>query len=363
MAKILVIDDEALPRETLIRLLNAGGYETVEAASGRAGLQIAAEQLPDLIISDVRMPLMDGLAVLKELRANPHTSSIPIVFVSALNDLKAIRDGMNAGADDYLGKPYSAAELLGVVSTQLHKKTVIQDKYDTNLKILRKNITYALPHEFRTPLGVILGYGRLLEAEYNTIQPQELQEWAQTIVKSGLRLQRVIENYLVYIQIEMIHSDPHQVEALRNHIIKDSAVVIENAARKKALEYARVPDLSLDLCHIALRISEANLEKIVTELVDNAFKFSTTGSRVFVKSLHEDGLFKFYVRDYGRGISPEQKESLGAYMQFNREIFEQQGLGLGLTIARRLIELHKGTVRIESRLGQGTAIGVELPIY
>ncbi len=363
MVKILVIDDDPLPRETMIRLLTFSGYETLEAQDGRTGIQLASQYLPDLVISDVRMPNINGFDVLKELRFNPDTSSIPVVFVSALNDLKAIREGMNEGADDYLGKPYSAEELLRVVDTQLKKRTLARDKFDTSLKLLRKNIIYALPHEFRTPLSVILGYAHLLQDEYATVEREELHQWAQTLVKSGNRLQRVIENYLVYTQIEMIQGDANEVEQLRNHIIEDVARIIETVAQKKAKEYERPNDLSMDLCHLALRISEANLKKIVEELVDNAFKFSAKGSKVVIHGMHEQGIFKLQIQDYGRGMTPNQIESLGAYMQFNRAIFEQQGLGLGFTIAQRLVELHNGKIRIESQDGQGTTIDIELSIY
>ncbi len=363
MPKILVIDDDAMPRETIIKLLNLGGYETLEARDGRTGMQLASQHLPDLVISDIRMPIVSGFDVLEGLRANPATNSIPVIFVSALNDIKAIRDGMNAGADDYLGKPYSADELLRVVDTQLKKKTLAHDKFDTSLKVLRKNIIYALPHEFRTPLSLILGYGQILESEYNTIKPDELLQFAQSIVSAGNRLQRVIENYLVYAQIEMIQNDPQEIEQLRNHIIKDVAKIIETVAQKTASKYQRSADLSLDLCHVALRISEANLEKIIEELVDNAFKFSAKGSKVVIKAIHEKEMLKLYIRDYGRGMTAEQIKSLGAYMQFNRALFEQQGLGLGFTLAQRLVELHKGKLRIESRPDQGTAIGIEMPLY
>jgi two-component system, sensor histidine kinase and response regulator len=363
MPKILVIDDDAMPRDTIIKLLKFSGYETLEARDGRTGIQLAAEHLPDLVISDIRMPIVNGFDVLEGLRANPNTNAIPVVFVSALNDIKAIREGMNAGADDYLGKPYSGEELLRVVDTQLKKKNLVHDKFDTSLKVLRKNIIYALPHEFRTPLSLILGYGQILESDYKTIKPEELLESAQVIVSAGNRLQRLIENYLVYAQIELIQGDPNEVEQLRNYIIKDVAQIIEKVAGKIAAKYQRTADLTLDLCPLALRISEPNLKKIVEELVDNAFKFSAKGSKVVIKSAHEKDSFKFYIRDYGRGMTTEQIKSLGAYMQFNRALFEQQGLGLGFTLAQRLVELHSGKLRIESRPDQGTAIGIEMPLY
>ncbi len=363
MPIVLVIDDDTLHRKTTVDILNAGRYETLESSDGRSGLRLAYEHMPDLVISDIRMQNYDGYALLHDLRSDARTSAIPVVFLSALNDPKAIRHGMNEGADDYLGKPFSAEELLRVVQTQLRKKSIIQDKYDTSLKLLRKNIIYALPHELRTPLSIILGYGEILKSDYGTVTQDELLQWAQAIVGAGQRLQRVIENYLVYAQIEVIQGDPKEVEQLRNYIVKDAATVIETAAKTLADQYGRVDDLSLNLCHLALRISEANLKKIVEEVVDNAFKFSYPGSKVLVKSIREQDTFKLYVQDYGRGMTPDQIKSLGAYMQFNRALLEQQGLGLGFTLARRLVELHDGKLYVESRPEQGTMVSIEWSVY
>lgn len=363
MPRVLVVEDEVLLRKTTVDVLTFGGYETLEAADGYTGMHLTREHLPDLVISDVMMPNFDGYELLKALRTDPRTSAIPVVFLSALNDSKDIRHGMNEGADDYLGKPFSADELLRVVGTQLKKKTLIQDKYDTSLKLLRKNIIYALPHELRTPLSIILGYGQILETDYQTVSPDDLLQWAQAIVGAGQRLQRVIENYLVYAQIEVIQGDAAEVEQLRNHLVRDAASVIENVARALAVQYERETDLSLDLCRLALRISEANLKKIVEELVDNAFKFSSPGSKVLVKSVRDEDIFKLYVRDHGRGMTPEQVTALGAYMQFDRALLEQQGLGLGFTLAHRLVELHNGKLNIESRPQQGTLVSIEWSVY
>lgn len=363
MPKILIIEDESLPRETVVRLLNRKGYETLEAQDGQMGVNLAREHQPDLVLSDIHMPKLNGFQVLQHLRASPETSTIPVIFLSAMNDLKASRQGMAQGADDYLGKPYSADELLQIVSVQLQKKARIQEKQDTSLKVLRKNIIYALPHELRTPLSIILGYGQILEADAKKVQPDEILEFAQSIVASGQRLQRVIENYLVYAQIEVLNGDKNEIEKLRNHIIKDVAKVIEEAARKRAAQYHREDDLYLDVCHLALRISEANLSKIVDELLDNAFKFSRPGSKVVVKAVRDGDSFRLYIRDHGRGMTNEQLNSLGAYMQFDRELFEQQGLGLGFSIAQKLVDLHSGKLNIESRPNQGTMISVELSIY
>lgn len=122
MVQILVIEDEAWIRESAIELLEAEGFEAIEATNGLEGLHKAQELLPDLIVCDVMMPEMDGYALLEKLQENEKTASIPFIFLTAKVDKKDMRQGMDLGADDYLTKPFSRAELLFSISARLKKK-------------------------------------------------------------------------------------------------------------------------------------------------------------------------------------------------------------------------------------------------
>ena len=117
----------------------------------------------------------------------------------------------------------------------------------------------------------------------------------------------------------------------------------------------------LDVCHAAAAITEDYFTKIVDELLDNAFKFSSSGSPVEVRSVVNEGYVMLTVRDRGRGMKPEHVSEIGAYMQFERKLYEQQGSGLGLTIAKRLTELHGGELKVQSEIGTGTSVAVRLP--
>jgi two-component system sensor histidine kinase/response regulator len=270
---------------------------------------------------------------------------------------------MELGADDYITKPFAPVELVKSVRTQLDKQATIAHKFESTLSALRTNIAYALPHELKTPLIGIEGYGRLLMMDYDKLKPEQLLEYATWIVKSSERLQRVIENCLVYAQIELIAADPAQLVALRNHNLANPAAIIAEAAHQSAELAARAADLKLDLSGTEpLQISEENLKKIVRELVNNAFKFSEKGKPVTVSGTTADGKFVVRVRDLGRGMSAEHIQSIGAYMQFERALYEQQGLGLGFVIARRLVELHGGTIHVWSIPSQGTEVSVRLPM-
>lgn len=128
--KILVVDDEVTIRTNLVLLLRKEGFEVLEASNGKMALALAREQAPGLIISDVTMPVLDGYGLLQQLRADPLTAHLPLIFLSAHSDRADQRRGMNLGADDYLGKPFTRHELLEAVSARIRRSQAL-DRSDT----------------------------------------------------------------------------------------------------------------------------------------------------------------------------------------------------------------------------------------
>jgi signal transduction histidine kinase len=144
---------------------------------------------------------------------------------------------------------------------------------------------------------------------------------------------------------------------------EDSRIIIEDQAIQKAQEYDREADLKMEIQDLPpVRIMEDYLKKMIEELVDNAFKFSESGKNVYLTASRSGNHCVIQVTDYGRGMTTEQVTDIGAYMQFNRKFYEQQGSGLGLVIARRITEIHGGRLSIESIPNQQTTITVKLPI-
>jgi len=309
------------------------------------------------------MPPLDGFQMLERVRQASKTSTIPVIFLTAENNYPAVRKGMLGGAEDYLTKPVSPRDLLSSIQVQLEKRAVLEEKHNTTLRLLRKNIIYALPHELRTPLTTISGYAHLLQMDEGKSKPQDILQFAQSISDASSRLERLIENYLIYAQLELIHLDSAQLQAARNHLVRDCASIIAASAAERASKYNRAEDLRLELFHLALQISEKDLSKIILELVDNAFKFSKRGSPVIVRSMREEDMLHVLICDEGRGMNSEQVTLMGAYMQFGRELYEQQGLGLGFAVAKRLIELHGGAVTVDSHPNQGTVVSIRFSIY
>lgn len=121
MKKILVIEDEAATLENLALMLEMEGFQVFSAPNGRLGVNVAREEMPDVILCDISMPELDGYGVLEALRGDPDTVSIPFIFLSAKGDKKDLRVGMNLGADDYLSKPAGADEVLAAIRTRLQR--------------------------------------------------------------------------------------------------------------------------------------------------------------------------------------------------------------------------------------------------
>src|SRR5215475_8868239 len=222
MRKILVIDDEEWLREMVHMALHQKGFDVVEAANGSLGVEMARQELPDLILCDVNMQKMDGYLALSSLRNEPTTAAIPFILMTGLADNAGMRHGMELGADDYLPKPFTIDALYAAVEARLKKVQAVRQEAEKKLTDLRDNISLMLPHELRTPLNGILAYGEILSTEAGTLPPEEIAEMGNVIHESGRRLERLIENFLIYAQIELLGADPQKLLALRKKLTKSS---------------------------------------------------------------------------------------------------------------------------------------------
>jgi two-component system sensor histidine kinase/response regulator len=361
MTKILVVEDNEPSRINMLELLEAEGFDVVGAKDGRVGVQLAREHLPDLIVCDIMMPELDGYGVLSALRQDLETATIPFIFLTAKADQAALRQGMVLGADDYLTKPFKRDELLEAISTRLDKHTAVQTRFQKKLNDLRDSVTLALPHELRTPLTSILTGSTLLQEDFDSLERGDIQDLLDIIHAGAQRLQRLVMNYLLYAELEVVASAPQAARVLSRKSVNPQPLVAE-VALHKAAQTRRNSDLSLEVAEADVRIAEDHLHKIAEELVDNAFKFSQAGTLVRVAGTGGDQTYVLSFTDHGRGMTAEQVANVGAYMQFERKLHEQQGQGLGLAIAKRLAELYGGGLTIESTPGRQTTVHVTLPV-
>lgn len=363
MTTILVIEDDDNVREILTEILTAENFQVIAAEDGPIGVKLAQEKLPNVIICDVMMPELNGYGVLSQLRQNPSTQTIPFIFLTAKSAKTDLRQGMALGADDYLTKPFTRDELLEAIATRLEKQVIFEQRSQKQLDELRGSLFHSLPHELRTPLNGILGLSRLLIEDYDITDRDEALEMLQEIYTSGERLYRLTQNFLLYADLELTAKDPARIRALRQGQEKiDTQKSITEIATQKAQTTNRTSDLTLELQEIIISIGEQKFRKIIEEIIDNAFKFSDPGTLIEVKTSSKENIFTLYVTNRGRGMTAEQMASLGAGMQFERKLYEQQGSGLGLIIAKRLVELHGGNLALDSIPNQETVVRIALPI-
>jgi two-component system, sensor histidine kinase and response regulator len=359
MHKILVIDDDAALRKTLEVALQVFGYDTLTASNGEQGIRQAREWMPDLVLCDVNMPGMDGRVVLQTLRNDPALGNRQFVLMTGNQEQNPQREGMNLGADDYLPKPFEIAQLRTCVEARLRRAHTYRRLEDGMLRRHAQMFGSTLPHEFMTPLNGILGFAEILKEDLHKIPHEESVQMLMDIESCARRLHRTLMNYLMLVQIENA-SDQDRVAANAGLNGDRAANVIITAAENAAANVSRPNDLRLDVKLIGVRAQEADLRVVAEHLIENAFAYSPIGTPVEVSFQSEEGRPIVRVKDHGRGMTAEQISQIGAFMQFERKRFEQQGLGIGLALVKRLLERQGGALKFESAPGLGTTAIVEL---
>ncbi|MCC7446564.1 MAG: response regulator [Anaerolineae bacterium] len=355
MKTILVIDDDLVIRQLVTAVFKSENYCVLAAPNGSIGLELAQQHLPDLVICDINMPDMDGYAVLAALQANEATADIPFIFLSAREERDDIRRGMNLGADDYVTKPFRVGELASTVATRLEKQANLARQSEKKLDDLRTTIAQALPRDLQAPISVVRQNSHRLVEDLRRTNA-EYAAMFEAVDHSAERLYRLADRFWTFVDTEQGRISPNQTSQTRQ-----TSDVITGVAKDAARADHREDDLVLSLVDVPVSMPEDYLRKIVHELATNAFKFSKSGTPVEITTcLREDRLI-MKVSDQGRGMTREQIASISPYMQFDRHRYEQQGMGLGLIIVKRLSEIYGGQMSIESIVGQGTSVSIVLP--
>ncbi len=352
--RILVIDDNAGLRASLASALEAVGYEVKTGADGRQGVLLAKEFKPAVVVCDMHMPNANGSSVLAELRKEERFALSQFILMTGDLNGTPQRVGMNLGADDYLAKPFTVDEFLNCVSVRLQRSQLYKRAGERALLHFRETIAHSLPHEVFTPLTGILGFTEVLRDEIGRVSPEEAGKMVSEIHVSAERLYRTLKNYLRILDV-LNDKQPPGAKAERTRAT-DVPGVIHLAADGIMTKYSRQSDLKQECAELDVPLSSADLSTIVTELVDNACKYSVRGSPVTVQLSSIRGETKLQVTDRGRGMSPDQIAQIGAFRQFDRKKYEQQGLGLGLTLTQHLVERHGGQFSLQSTLGTGTTV-------
>jgi two-component system, sensor histidine kinase and response regulator len=371
MKKILVIDDAEFILESTSTLLEFEGYDVYTASDGELGVKMAFEEQPDLILCDISMPKLDGYGVLSAIKKDHYLSTIPFVFLTAFAEKANMRAGMAKGADDYIIKPFTKEDLIAAIDAIWKKYTIIDERVQKQVNEVGKNVTYALPHEFRTALNEVIGSAKFLISGAGTISNEEIRETSEDIVYSANRLLKITENFLMYVSIESFASNPERRQLLRQCLTVEPRAIMHDVANVTSYRYNRKSDLVIediygDHTHsekLMIEISSESFAKLLNELLDNAFRFSETGQKVYLSFIKEGEFLKINIKDEGRGMTPEQIREISALTQFDRALYEQQGVGLGLIVSKKIVEVHDGEFEISSNDDNGVTICFTLPLH
>jgi len=364
-AHILIVEDEAALLRLTQALLLDEGYNVQAANNGGAALRALEVSRPDLIISDIMMPEMDGYALYDAVRSRPEWTTIPFIFLTAKAEKTDIRRGKELGAEDYITKPFDPEDLIAAVRGRLQRARVVQQAIGADFAQLKQQLVRMLSHELRTPLTTILGYSEFALEEMDTLPPETFQEVLTNIQRGATRLHELTEALLLLVRLDAGQiAREYELEAVvRPDLARVIAAVVSRYEAPAAL---RGVTLALQpAAEVApIRLHAAFMADAVGRLLDNAIKFSPRdqGRRVTVEVRPAPGGVEIVVADAGVGIAAADLPHLfERFRQIDRGKLEQQGVGVGLAIAQALIRLHDGEIRVSSVQGQGSTFTIWLP--
>jgi signal transduction histidine kinase len=265
---------------------------------------------------------------------------------------------MELGADDFLLKPFSLGDLTRCVAARLKRAELSRHLESRIIEQLLGSLHSTLPHEFFTPLAGVFGLTEMLEEELDDLSKEEIREILHDILTSARRLHRTLKNYLHIIEL-----DSPSRAVTPNILEGESVFQAASAGIKSAADrHHRTADVTTELQGAPVRTSPTEFTALVEELVDNALSFSRKESPVKVTLAAEGAWLRLTIRDEGRGMTPKQLQQLGLFQQHDRKKFEQQGLGLGLALARRIVHRLGGELRFDSEPAKGTTVHVAVPV-
>lgn len=354
MERILVVEDDSEIRNGIKDLLEVEGFEVIEAEDGYNALESLKTEKVDMIISDIMMPNKNGYDLLTELQKDEQLSSIPFLFLTAKTSYEDYRKGMGLGVDDYIMKPFKADELLQAIKIRLKKKVEMDYKFEN----LKSGIIKYVPHELRTPLVSIIGFSDLIMDDYTEGMPEEVYEMIHRINVAGSRLLRTVEKFLIFTELKAFENNSQKkITDPENNFSVLKAV--DDVHTKLYKIYNSKVEFDYQLVEEKLKIPEKYFQIILTELLDNAIKFSNPYDTVKIQTVSEDDYYSIDITNRGKEFTPEQIKKNSEFVQFDREEFQQSGNGLGLQIVKSIINIFGGSLQIDSK-NRSTRITVKL---
>lgn len=347
-SRILIVDDRPTNVEVLKKVFGSE-YQVETAESGAEALVQAHAFQPDIILLDVMMPGIDGYETCRQLRSAPDLSHAKILMVSAKTRLEERLRGYDAGADDYITKPFDQHELRAKVHVYSQLKSLQE------VDRLKSNILSLLSHELRTPLTGVLGPLQLLMRKRD-LSASKQQEFLETAYHSVINLSELIDKAMLLVELKAGLRELRLIDGELEEIVRQS---LDDVA-PQAL--ARDIQVQLDVTGVsAVRMDRALMARVVVALLENAIRFSPEAEPVMVSVCHTDASVCLTVQDRGAGIEADMLATIFDGLVTTDSLHHRDGQGLSLAIASQIVRRHGGQINVKSQPGAGSIFTLRLP--
>jgi signal transduction histidine kinase len=366
---VLLVDDNSDMRSYITHILE-DDYEVLTAQDGRDALQKIREHRPNLVLSDIMMPNLDGYGLLEHIRADANLESLPVILVSARAGDEAKVEGLGTGADDYLTKPFSAKELKARVSSHLKMARIRTDSIHREAELraeaysarrtnqLKDEFLATVSHELRTPMNAINGFSELLTLEEPGSEDFNLA--VEAIMRNSKHQQRIVNDLL---DISQIISGKLSLE----HDYLDFEIVVSSAVETVSLSAkAREIDIHVNIEKDIPKIQGdvGRLQQVVWNVLSNAIRFTPLKGAIWIDVVRDQDDIVLSVRDNGEGIAKEFLPYAFDSLRQEDGRFSRRhgGLGIGLSIVKQIVEAHGGRAYLDSQgKGKGTTVTINIP--
>jgi len=362
--RILAVDDTKDNLILVQTILESEGYEIDLVSDGKSALQYVEQSPPDLILLDVMMPGMDGYEVTRRIRQNPEIKSyIPILLITAFHESSVV-EGLDAGADDFIRKPFDTDELLARVRSLLRLKHSLDEQQKMGRQ--REDFVSRLTHDLRTPLvAADRMLGLFLEETFCKISP-EMKEAIAVMIRSNQNLMQMVNTLLEVYRLEA------GKKTFNDEVCNLPEIVQEVVSELSPLTIEKNLSVKVDTSGLEQNQTDPGvvmgdaleLRRVFNNLLGNAIKFTDTGGITIKFSEESDNTqgktwVIIAVEDTGYGIAPEDQANI--FERFRQGRNKRSGSGLGLHLSYRIAEAHGGNITVASELGKGSVFTVRLP--